>query len=263
MPKDSMISLSGGLDSTALLLNLINHKYKIYALSFNYGQKHKIELDKAKLNVEYLNSKGFDIKHKIMDISDSMNILNSSLTNKHNKVPSGYYKEKNMKSTVVPNRNAIFTSFAYAYAISIHKENSSKVDIALGVHAGDHEIYPDCRIEFYDKLFDAFKIGNWGTEDIQFYLPYLNHSKADVLKDALDTCKKLDLNFERIFKNTITSYNPDEKGISDGKTASDIERILAFHEIGIKDPLKYKTSWEEVLEYALNSEKKYKSLNNY
>ena len=66
--------------------------------------------------------------------------------------------------------------------------------------------------------------------------------------------------FEKIFKNTITSYSPDEEGVSDGKTASDVERILAFHEIGMKDPLKYKTSWEEVLEYALNSEKKYKKI---
>ena len=159
--------------------------------------------------------------------------------------------------------NAIFSSILYGYALTISSNLSKNITLSLGVHAGDHAIYPDCRIEFYDKLFDAINTGNWDTENIQFHLPYLNHTKVDILKDALDTCKKLNLSFEKIFKNTITSYSPDEKGISDGKTASDVERILAFHEIEMKDPLKYKTSWEEVLEYALNSEKKYKSLNNY
>ena len=114
MDKNSVISLSGGLDSTALLLNLIDRKDKIHAISFDYGQKHKIELEKSQLNIKYLNSNGFDINHKILDISDAMEILNSSLTNKNKTIPEGYYKEKNMKSTVVPNRNAIFTSFAYA-----------------------------------------------------------------------------------------------------------------------------------------------------
>ena len=201
MTKSSVISLSGGLDSTALLLNLIYNKYKIYALSFNYGQKHKIELDKAKLNVKYLNSEGFNIKHKTLDISDAITILNSSLTDKNKEVPLGYYKEEDMKSTVVPNRNAIFTSFAYAYALSINKNNSSKVDIALGVHAGDHEIYPDCRMEFYNKLFAAFRTGNWDTDDIKFYLPYLDYTKSDILNNALNVCKNLDLNFDYIFKD--------------------------------------------------------------
>ena len=257
MDKNSVISLSGGLDSTALLLNLIDRKDKIHAISFDYGQKHKIELEKSQLNIKYLNSNGFDINHKILDISDAMEILNSSLTNKNKTIPEGYYKEKNMKSTVVPNRNAIFTSFAYAYAISINKETVSKVDIALGIHAGDHEIYPDCRIEFYDKLFSAFKTGNWDTDDINYYLPYLKYTKTDILKDAFNTCKKLNLDFEVIFKNTITSYNPNKDGMSNGKTASDVERILAFHELGIKDPIDYTESWESVLEYALNSEKEY------
>tara|TARA_B100000427_G_scaffold307547_1_gene295092 strand:- start:179 stop:958 length:780 start_codon:yes stop_codon:yes gene_type:complete len=259
MIKNVVISLSGGMDSTSLLLDLINKEYQIYALSFNYGQKHKIELDKAKLNIEYLQSNSISINHKILDISDSMDILSSSLTDNDKKVPYGYYKEENMKSTVVPNRNAIFSSFLYAYALSISKETNEKVDIALGVHAGDHEIYPDCRLEFYEELFNAFKIGNWNTKNINFQLPYLNYTKSDILKSALNACKELNLNFERIFKNTITSYEPDNNGISNGKTASDIERILAFHELGIQDPIEYKTPWRDVLKHALNYEEKYNS----
>ena len=155
--KNAVISFSGGLDSTSLLLHLIRKEYKLYALSFNYGQKHQIEIDKAILNIQYLQSKGFDINHKILDISDAFSLLNSSLTNKNQEVPSGYYREENMKTTVVPNRNAIFTSFAYAHAISINKKKPLETKIGLGVHSGDHEIYPDCRVEFYQKLFDAFK----------------------------------------------------------------------------------------------------------
>ena len=258
MNKSAVISFSGGLDSTALLINLIQKKYDIYALSFNYGQKHILELNKAKSNINYFKSKGFNIKHKILDISDSFDLLKSSLTSDEEKVPLGYYKNENMKSTVVPNRNAIFSSFSYAYALSIYKTVGTNIDIALGVHSGDHEIYPDCRLEFYEKLFEAFKIGNWDSDRIKYYLPYLDFSKSDIINDALKNCKKLNLDFDMIFRNTLTSYNPDKSGLSDGKTASDVERILAFHELNLIDPIQYNYSWEEVLKNALDLEKDFK-----
>jgi len=260
--KNAVISFSGGLDSTSLLLHLIRKNYNVYALSFNYGQKHKIEIDKAILNIEYLQLKNFNLKHKVLDISDAFSILNSSLTDKKQNIPLGYYKEENMKSTVVPNRNAIFTSFAYAHAISINKKKPLKTKIALGVHAGDHEIYPDCRLKFYRKLFNAFKTGNWETDNIEAYLPYLKFSKAQILKDALESCNDLKIDFDKIFSNTLTSYAPDKNGISSGETASDVERILAFNEIGRIDPIAYKKSWKDVLENALKAEMKYKSLKN-
>ena len=258
--KNAVISFSGGLDSTSLLLHLIRKKYKVYALSFNYGQKHQIELDKALLNIQYLQSKDFKVNHKILDISDALGILNSSLTNINEDIPSGYYKEENMKSTVVPNRNAIFASFAYAHAISINKNKPLETKIALGVHSGDHQIYPDCRLEFYQKLFNAFKTGNWDTDNIESYLPYLEFSKAEILKDALQSCNQLDIDFHKIFSNTLTSYAPDKNGISSGNTASDVERILAFNEIGMIDPIQYQKSWKEVLKNALKIERKYKNL---
>ena len=73
------------------------------------------------------------------------------------------------------------------------------------------------------------------------------------------SCDKLSINFNQIFKNTLTSYAPDKNGISYGETASDIERILAFNDIGIPDPISYHKSWEEVLENALKTEAKYKN----
>ena len=259
MKKISIISYSGGLDSTSLLLHLLNKQYTIYALSFDYGQKHKIELEKAQKNIKYFNSKGFNVKHKILNISDSIGMLDSSLTNSNVDVPSGYYKEENMKSTVVPNRNAIFLSFVYGFAITLYKQFNETIKISLGVHSGDHAIYPDCRIEFYDAIFKSFKIGNWDSENIELFLPYINKDKSDIINDGLISCKNLGLDFNMIYANTLTSYNPNKSGISNGETASDIERILAFNKIGMEDPLKYNKSWNDVLKNAIESENKFNS----
>ena len=258
--KLAVISLSGGLDSTSLLLNLLNNGYKVYALSFNYGQKHIIEIEKAKQNIQYLSKKGFNVSHKIINLSDCMDLLSSSLTNKDLEVPTGHYEQSNMKSTFVPNRNAIFCSILYGYSITLsQKYNQSTIIISLGVHSGDHAIYPDCRKEFYIKLFDSFKEGNWNSENIKIYLPYINLDKSQILLDAQKAIKKLHLNFSTIFTNTITSYNPDKQGRSNGKTGSDIERILAFDSIGLKDPIQYIDTWEKVLENAKKVEENYRN----
>ena len=130
--------------------------------------------------------------------------------------------------------------------------------IALGVHSGDHEIYPDCRPEFYEALEYAFKIGNWESDKVEFYLPYLEGDKETILRDAENSLEKLNLNFDTIFANTNTSYNPDKKGRSSGKSGADIERILAFNAIGRKDPVPYTDDWSKVLEHAIQTEKKHK-----
>ena len=259
MNKIAAISFSGGMDSTSLLLHLINNDYTVYALSFNYGQKHSIEIEKAKSNIKYLKSKKISVYHKIINISDCMDILTSSLTTDSIEVPYGHYEEESMKSTFVPNRNAIFSSILYGYAITISKKHNNKVLISLGVHSGDHTIYPDCRKEFYLKLFDSFKEGNWDSENIKIYLPYLNLDKTKILKDAQKSIKELRLNFNKIFSNTITSYDPDKKGRSSGKTGSDIERILAFDNLGIQDPIEYIDKWENVVKHAKKVESNFNS----
>jgi len=257
--KIATVSFSGGMDSTSLLLHLINNNYTIYALSYNYGQKHEIELEKAKANIKYLLSKNINIYHKIINLSDCMDILSSSLTDKTKQIPKGHYKQENMKETFVPNRNAIFSSILYGYALSLSKNNNdSEILVSLGVHAGDHTIYPDCRKEFYIKLFDSFKEGNWNSNKIKLYLPYLNFDKSQILLDAKKSINKLSLNFNEIFKNTLSSYEPDIHGRSSGKTGSDIERIMAFYKIGIKDPIDYIDSWETVLKHAIEIEEKFK-----
>ena len=259
MNKLAAISFSGGMDSTSLLLHLINNDYTVYALSFNYGQKHSIEIEKAKSNIKYLKSKKILVYHKIINISDCMDILSSSLTTDSIKIPYGHYEEESMKSTFVPNRNAIFSSILYGYAITVSKKHNSKVLISLGVHSGDHTIYPDCRKEFYLKLFDSFKEGNWESENVKIYLPYLNLDKTKILKDAQKSIKDLNLDFNKIFTNTITSYHPDKEGRSNGKTGSDIERILAFNNLGIQDPIEYIDKWENVVKYAKKVESNFNS----
>ncbi len=255
--KVAVMSLSGGMDSTGLLLNLLTDGYSVQAISFDYGQKHKIEIEKAQKNISYLSKKGYFVEHNIIDLSTIGTLLESSLTDNSKEVPEGHYEEEQMKSTVVPNRNSIFSSIIYACALSKAIRLDSDVKIALGVHSGDHAIYPDCRPEFYFAIANAFSIGNWESEKVSFYLPYLEYDKSYILVDALTSAKKLNLDFDYIFSNTITSYNPDSEGRSSGKSGADVERILAFHSIGRKDPIEYVKDWEEVLNDALKIEKKY------
>ena len=252
------MSLSGGMDSTSVLIRLINEGYKIDCLSFNYGQKHVIEIEKAIENIAYLSRKGYQVKHQIIDLTSAMSIFHSSLTNKEIIVPEGHYEETQMKSTVVPNRNAIFSSIIYGYALSIVAKEDINVKIALGVHSGDHAIYPDCRPEFYQSLETSFRLGNWDSEKVDFYLPYVNGDKVTILNDAMKSCQELGIDFDTIFSNTITSYNPDNEGRSSGKSGSDIERILAFHKIGRRDPIEYIEPWEKVLQNAITTEKDFK-----
>ena len=244
------MALSGGMDSTSLLLRLIREGNSVYTIGFNYGQKHIVELERAEQNIAYLEKNGYKVTHKVVDLSSLMSMFSGSLTSKE-EVPTGHYEEEQMKSTVVPNRNAIFSSIIYGYALSLSNELSTNVSISLGVHSGDHAIYPDCRPEFYKILNHAFEIGNWDAENVSLELPYIHGDKESILQDAIVSCDVLKLDFDTIFTNTNTSYDPDELGRSSGKTGSDIERILAFHAIGRKDPVEYQDDWSTVLSHAL------------
>ena len=244
------MALSGGMDSTSLLLRLIREGNSVYTIGFNYGQKHIVELERAEQNIAYLENNGYKVIHKVVDLSTLMSMFSGSLTSKE-EVPTGHYEEEQMKSTVVPNRNAIFSSIIYGYALSLSNELSTNVSISLGVHSGDHAIYPDCRPEFYKILNHAFEIGNWDADNVSLELPYIDSDKESILQDAILSCDELKLDFDTVFANTNTSYDPDDLGRSSGKTGSDIERILAFHAIGRKDPVEYQDEWSVVLSHAL------------
>ena len=249
------MSLSGGMDSTALLLRLLADGYKVSCLTYDYGQKHSIEIERAKSNISYLRSRGIDVVHTVVDLRSAIGSFHSALTTPEFEVPEGHYESEQMKHTVVPNRNAIFSSILYGHALSVATREKSQVSIALGVHSGDHEIYPDCRPEFYVALESAFRVGNWASDTVSFHLPYIDEDKSSILIDALDSVDALGLDFDTVFANTITSYNPDPIGRSSGKSGSDVERILAFHSIGRKDPVEYVDVWDKVLENAIIAER--------
>ena len=258
--KHSVLSFSGGLDSTSLLLHLLNQNQVVHCVSFIYGQNHSLEVDKAKKNISYMSNNGFSnqLTHKVIDITNIFENFSSSLLEGNNSIPEGHYESDNMKTTFVPNRNAIFCSIIYGYALSVSKKLNKTITISMGAHSGDHEIYPDCRIDFFKELFNSFKIGNWESEKINLYLPYIYFTKKEILLDAKKSLMQLSLDFDTIFKNTITSYNPDKKGYSSGKSGSDIERILAFNAIGMKDPINYIDEWDKVLSHAIRVDKKFK-----
>ena len=255
-----VMALSGGMDSTSLLLRMLAKGRDVTCISYDYGQKHVIELDRASANVDYLRSKGYDVKHIMADLSSAMSLFESALTDSDISVPEGHYEEEQMKLTVVPNRNAIFSSILYGYALSVSAQENVDVAMALGVHSGDHAIYPDCRPEFYNALMHAFETGNWGSERVTVNLPYVDGDKESILRDAINSCDFLGLDFDTVFGNTNTSYSPDEFGRSSGKTGADVERILAFHAIGRKDPVQYIEDWDTVLENAIETEKNFEAL---
>jgi len=255
-PRFAVLSLSGGMDSSTLLLNLLAQNYHVTCLSFDYGQKHKIELERATELVKYINSdpsQGWlckeypQVKHQIIKLDGLSQLLNSTLVTGGQDVPEGHYAEENMKATVVPNRNKIFSSIIQAVALSIAEQNNAECDIAMGIHAGDHAIYPDCRQEFRDADYQAFKLGNWGSEKVKVVTPFLHVDKFEILKHGLECCEQLGLSFDEVYKRTNTSYKPiyitlpSGKGewYSDYKSAASVERIEAFIKLDRPDPVAY------------------------
>ena len=240
MNREAVLSISGGLDSTSLLIHLLNKGYdKIHAISFYYGQKNELELNRLELNLKYLKSYKFDISHTYMNLSSFMSKFSSSLTSKSIYVPTGKTDENKMKSNFVPNRNAIFSSLIYGYAVSLVKERDIHVDIGLGVHDGSHTIPPDSTRIFFEKLEGAFKEGNVESDKINYYLPYVDGYKHLIVEDAIKCCDNLELDSETIFRNTLSCYHPNEDGDSCGECGACNDRMLAFKTLEIKDSIKY------------------------
>jgi 7-cyano-7-deazaguanine synthase len=243
MAKNAVLSLSGGMDSSTLLLHLLANGYNVTALGFDYGQKHRVELERAQSLVDYLCNNDIGIanslRYRQIKLDGLVDLLNSALVTGGTDVPEGHYEQDNMKDTVVPNRNKIFSSLVQAVALSVSNETKEDTFISLGIHAGDHAIYPDCRQEFRDADMEAFKIGNWDAERVKFYTPYLDTDKFGILEDGLKACETLNIDFDEVYKRTNTSYKPYPSGNSDYKSASSVERIEAFIKLGRKDPVQY------------------------
>lgn len=250
-PKHAVVSLSGGMDSSTLLLRCLENFETVTALSFDYGQKHRVELKRARAFVDYLKAQGHDVTYEVIKLDGLTKLLDSALVEGGEEVPEGHYAEDNMKATVVPNRNKIFASITQAVALSVANRTEENTVIALGIHAGDHAIYPDCRQEFRDADDHAFRMGNWEAERVGYYTPYLEGDKFTILQDGERLCDVLNIDFDAVYSRTNTSYKPTPEGWSDYRSASSVERVEAFIKLGRPDPVVYGENgevvpWEQV-----------------
>ena len=256
MAKHVVVSLSGGMDSSTLLLRALKEYDTVTGISFDYGQKHRVELDRAQSLVNYLSDKGIIVNYRQIRLDGLTDLLNSALVTGGKDVPEGHYENENMKETVVPNRNKMFASITQAVALSVANRTEKDCDIALGIHAGDHAIYPDCRQEWRDADDHAFRMGNWDVDNVGYFTPYLQGDKFDILKDGEVLCEYLNIDFDDVYSRTNTSYKPifDEdtfEWYSDYKSASSVERVEAFLKLGRPDPAAYAdetgpVTWEHV-----------------
>jgi len=226
--------VSGGMDSITLLYYALSKTTpnKVTAISFNYGQKHSKELKSAEAIC-----KDLGVNFRLVDLHAVSNLLKSSLTGDEN-IPHGHYAEDNMKSTVVPNRNAIMLSMAYGSAIS---DNSQY--LLFGAHAGDHFIYPDCRPQFVKAVNKAFRVGNEGFGDVTIKAPFDLITKSEIVT--------LGLKLKVPYENTWTCYEGKERPCLECGTCC--ERILSFSDNKIQDPLLTNKEWKIGLKFALKA----------
>lgn len=214
----TILSYSGGLDSTVLLYHLLSLGHEVRCLSVDYGQRHRKELEAAKRVTEFL-----DIPYQVADLKAVARLFaGSSQTSPDIAVPEGHYAEESMKATVVPNRNMVLLSLATAWAISIKSDS-----IAYAAHAGDHAIYPDCRPEFADALGKAIHLCDW--HKVELVRPFLSLSKADIVGRGAEL---------RVpFAMTWSCYQGREKHC--GKCGTCEERKTAFYLAKVQDPTEY------------------------
>lgn len=235
MTSKAVVVVSGGLDSSTLAAHVAAQGWDIYGISFDYGQRHSKELQYAARQMTQLGAKD----HKIVDVTFLKHLFEGSGSALVDgaPVPEGHYAEDSMKQTVVPNRNMIMASIAAGYAVTIEADK-----LALGVHAGDHFIYPDCRPEFWQKMGSAIALGNEGFLPESFHIdtPFINQSKNWIAQRAFD------LNVD--IAGTWSCYKGGE--IHCGKCGTCVERLEAINSTGNADPTAYEddTFWREALQ---------------
>lgn len=213
----TIIALSGGIDSTTLLLDLYNQDYEIIPVIFNYGQT-KDEILAALDLCDML-----QLEPKCIDLRGILPIL-----------PNQF---------IIPNRNAVFINILWSHAI---KENCKW--IAIGATKSDYGEFPDCRPEFFEALESTLIKGS-PESDIRIATPYIHKRKSEVIKILIENCsmgydvydilEDLRLDAMDILKITHSSYDDKVDGKATGATISDEERIKAFEELGIEDPIEY------------------------
>lgn len=216
MKKDSIIILSGGMDSVTLL-----HYRKdriALAVSFDYGSNHNArEIECARKQCEMLG-----IEHLVIPLEFMGKYFKSSLLEGAEKIPEGHYADDNMKSTVVPFRNGIMLSIACGLA-----ESRGLLHVMMANHGGDHAIYPDCRPEFVASMSDAMRNGTY--EGVDILAEFTNITKSDIARLG----KRLGVDYSL----TYSCYKGGERHC--GKCGTCVERKEAMAQAGIEDPTDY------------------------
>ena len=222
MPTSKAIAVvSGGLDSVTLAYLLRQEGYELHLLSFDYGQRHSKELEYAELCARRLHA-----AYDIIDLTSITRFLKGSALTDDIDVPDGHYAAPSMAITVVPNRNAIMLSVAYAAAVS---ERAHLV--AVGVHAGDHFIYPDCRPGFINA-FDAMQqqaVEGMAEPGLRLYAPFMHLNKHEIVK--------IGTTLDVPYADTWSCYKGNEYHC--GRCGTCVERKQAFRDAGVTDPTHY------------------------
>ena len=214
--KDSILILSGGMDSTTLLYD--QQERIAVAVTFDYGSKHNArEIPFARLHCERLG-----IEHLVIPLGFMSQYFESSLLEGGADIPEGHYADDNMKSTVVPFRNGIMLSVAIGLA-----ESRGLKHVMMANHGGDHTIYPDCRPEFVSAMSEAARTGTF--PGITLLCPFTHLTKGQI------AARGRDLGID--YAETWSCYKGQEKHC--GKCGTCVERQEALAEAGIVDPTDY------------------------
>ena len=215
----TLVVCSGGLDSVSLAHNIAARGELMGLISFDYGQRHRKELDFAAAAASRLG-----VFHQIIDMRAIGSQLTGSALTDDVDVPDGHYAEETMRITVVPNRNAIMLTVAFGVAAARQADA-----VAIAVHGGDHFIYPDCRPGFIES-FDAMQRHALdGYASVKLLAPYVTGSKADIVTDGARTGTP--------FVETWSCYKGGETHC--GRCGTCVERREAFHLAGVQDPTDY------------------------
>jgi 7-cyano-7-deazaguanine synthase len=216
------------MDSTTMLACLLAEGYEIHAFSFYYGSKHnKYEKEAVEKIIEYYKERNQNIHIHYVNLSEAFKEFESALLLTGEAIPEGHYEEDSMRKTVVPGRNMIFASIMAGYAESIGAEY-----VALGVHQGDHHIYPDCRREFIKAFDSAVYLSSGGT--VSVLTPLIDDNKTSILVKGYSLPESQPV---VPYQLTRTCYKDQQDSCS--KCGSCRERLEAFANINKIDPISY------------------------
>lgn len=214
----TILSLSGGLDSTSLLAKLVDMGRKVHPVVFTYGSKHNYwENRAAEAICAY-----YRLPWQLIDLSQVMALFKSNLLKTGGDIPEGHYNDTTMSKTVVPGRNLIFISILAGLAESLEYD-----EVALAIHAGDHHIYPDCRPTFFAMANKAVEKST--DNKVKLYAPFLHITKKEILEIGLP--------LQTPYHLTRTCYKDQPKAC--GKCGSCRERLEAFDLVEAPDPVEY------------------------